>query len=111
MPRPPALPRLPPRPQMNIKCPDVDFLTIHVYPDNWNIPFTEFHVSPSKQRRTLSGAGRAAYRRHNKGWRPAHAPPVFIRLLCAPAQWVIDNFVADRAKLAHAYGALPCSAR
>ncbi|KAG2434886.1 hypothetical protein HYH02_012086 [Chlamydomonas schloesseri] len=44
----------------NIKCPDVDFMTLHVYPDNWNVPFWQY-------------------------------------------QFVIDNFITDRTKLAHAY--------
>ncbi|PNW80974.1 hypothetical protein CHLRE_07g337750v5 [Chlamydomonas reinhardtii] len=44
----------------NIKCPDVDYMTLHVYPDNWNVPFWQY-------------------------------------------QFVIDNFITDRTKLAHAY--------
>ncbi|KAL6751902.1 glycoside hydrolase superfamily [Haematococcus lacustris] len=29
--------------EANVKCPDIDFNTLHVYPDNWRIPFNNFH--------------------------------------------------------------------
>ncbi|KAJ9524622.1 hypothetical protein QJQ45_024221 [Haematococcus lacustris] len=28
--------------EANVKCPDIDFNTLHVYPDNWRIPFNSF---------------------------------------------------------------------
>lgn len=31
--------------ELNTRCPDVDFMTIHVYPDNWYIR-SSFHASP-----------------------------------------------------------------
>lgn len=46
--------------ESNIKCVDIDYMTIHVYPDNWEVPYWNY-------------------------------------------QYVIDNFMADRANLAHAF--------